>query len=77
MDRFKKTLLKLFSIAYRSRCSIPIIISTACMLLGFKFRLDFQLEAQPVEEEEEEEYETEDSDQESEDGTNNQSIPVN
>lgn len=69
MDRFKKTLLKLFSIAYRSRCSIPIIISTACMLLGFKFRLDFQLEAQPVEEEEEYDEES-DSDQDSEDGGN-------
>jgi len=47
------------------------------MLLGHRLIIDFQLEAQIVEEEEEEEYETEDSDQESEDGTYNQSVPVN
>lgn len=46
------------------------------MLLGHRLIIDFQLEAQIVEEEEEE-YETEDSDQESEDGTYNQSVPVN
>jgi len=53
MDKLRKTLLGLFSIAYRSRCSIPIIISTVCMALGFTFRLDFQLEAEPQEDEEE------------------------
>jgi len=79
MDRFGKTLLKLFSFAYRSRCTIPTIVSIALMLSNRKISAHFQGEDQLIEEDEfsEEETETE-SEQESdqEDDSSRVSTPL-
>jgi len=67
MDRFGKTLLKLFSFAYRSRCTIPTIVSIALMLSNRKISAHFQGEDQLIEEDDFSEEETEseeESDQE-------------
>jgi len=54
----KVTLLSLFSVAYKSRCSLPLLISVGFMLLDLHMRLELEIEArvQPeVREEEQEE----------------------
>jgi len=63
---FKKTLLKLFSFAYRSRSSIPTIISIAYMLSKYKPDLNIEWEDRiPVEEDDF----SDDSDEDSDDST--------
>jgi len=66
MDKLKTTILNLFNIAYRSRCSLPILISTAFMVLGFNLRLEFQFDAHPLEEQEELSEEEEEEEEEGE-----------
>lgn len=55
------TLLSLFSVAYKSRCSLPLLISVGFMLLDLHMRLELEIEArvQPEEEEEREEQDQE------------------
>jgi len=44
MEKLKFTLLHLFDIAYRSRCSLPLLISTAYMAFGFTLSVDVQVD---------------------------------
>ena len=39
------TLLSLFSVAYKSRCSLPLLISVGFMLLDLHMRLELEIEA--------------------------------
>jgi len=62
--KFKSTLLNLFDFAYRSRYSLPIIVSAACLVVGCKIRFDITFEIQEEEEEDtSEESSDDDSDQ--------------
>ncbi len=37
------TLLSLFSVAYKCRCTLPILVSVGFMLLDVNIRLEFQV----------------------------------
>jgi len=39
------SLLALFSLAFKSRCSLPILVSVGFMLLDFNLTLDLEVEA--------------------------------
>jgi len=56
-DSLRATLLSLFSVAYQSRCSLPLLVSVGFMVLDLHMRLELEIEArvQPevVEEQEE------------------------
>jgi len=39
-DSVRATLLSLFSVAYKSRCSLPLLISVGFMLLDLHMRLE-------------------------------------
>jgi len=43
MEKFKFTLLRLFDIAYRTRCSLPLLISTVFMVSSWNFSIDVEL----------------------------------
>ncbi len=47
----------LFGLAFRSRVSLPLLVSAGCMLLDLHLRLDVEIEANIVEQEVEEEEE--------------------
>jgi len=53
MEKLKTTLLNLFGIAYRARCSLPLLVSTAFMFLGLRFRIGIELEVHPLDQEDE------------------------
>jgi len=44
-DSVRATLLSLFSVAYKSRCSLPLLISVGFMLLDLHMRLELEIEA--------------------------------
>ena len=44
-DSVRATLLSLFSAAYKSRCSLPLLISVGFMLLDLHMRLELEIEA--------------------------------
>jgi len=57
-ESVRATLLSLFSVAFKSRCSLPLLVSVGFMLLDLHMRLELEIEArvQPeVREETEEE----------------------
>lgn len=39
------SLLSLFTVAYKSRCSLPLLISVGFMLLDLHMRLELEIEA--------------------------------
>lgn len=63
-DSFRSSLLSLFSVAYKSRCSLPLLISVGFMLLDLHMRLELEIEAhvQPEQNIESENTEVEESD---------------
>jgi hypothetical protein len=44
-DSLRSSLLTLFSVAYKSRCSLPLLISVGFMLLDLHMRLELEIEA--------------------------------
>jgi len=44
-DSLRCSLLSLFSVAYKSRCSLPLLISVGFMLLDLHMRLELEIEA--------------------------------
>lgn len=44
-DSLRSSLLSLFSVAYKSRCSLPLLISVGFMLLDLHMRLELEIEA--------------------------------
>jgi len=44
-ESVRATLLSLFSVAYKSRCSLPLLISVGFMLLDLHMRLELEIEA--------------------------------
>lgn len=46
-DTLRATLLSLFSVAYKCRCTLPILVSVGFMLLDVNIRLEFQVDAHP------------------------------
>jgi hypothetical protein len=44
-DSVRATLLGLFSVAYKSRCSLPLLVSVGFMLLDLHMRLELEIEA--------------------------------
>jgi len=44
-DSLRGSLLSLFSVAFKSRCSLPILISVGFMLLDLHIRLDLEIDA--------------------------------
>ena len=44
-DSVRATLISLFSVAYKSRCSLPLLISVGFMLLDLHMRLELEIEA--------------------------------
>jgi len=44
-DNLRSSLLTLFSVAYKSRCSLPLLISVGFMLLDLHMRLELEIEA--------------------------------
>jgi len=44
-DGLRSSLLTLFSVAYKSRCSLPLLISVGFMLLDLHMRLELEIEA--------------------------------
>jgi len=63
-DSFRSSLLSLFSVAYKSRCSLPLLISVGFMLLDLHMRLELEIEAhvEPEQNTETENRGSEDSD---------------
>jgi len=61
-DHLRSSLLSLFSVAYKSRCSLPLLISVGFMLLDLHMRLELEIEAhvQPEQQTETENSEPED-----------------
>jgi len=41
----RSSLLSLFTVAYKSRCSLPLLISVGFMLLDLHMRLELEIEA--------------------------------
>ena len=58
-ESVRATLLSLFSVAFKSRCSLPLLVSVGFMLLDLHMRLELEIEArvQPEVREETEEEE--------------------
>ena len=58
-ESLRATLLSLFSVAYHSRCSLPLLVSVGFMVLDLHMRLELEIEArvQPEVAEEQEEQE--------------------
>lgn len=48
------SLLALFALAFKSRCSLPILVSVGFMLLDFQLTLDLEVEAHVLAEENQE-----------------------
>ena len=44
-DSVRATLISLFSVAYKSRCSLPLLVSVGFMLLDLHMRLELEIEA--------------------------------
>lgn len=44
-DSLRSSILSLFSVAYNSRCSLPLLISAGFMLLDLHIRLDLEIDA--------------------------------
>jgi len=44
-ETVRATLLSLFSVAYQSRCSLPLLISAGFMILDIHMRLELEIEA--------------------------------
>ena len=44
-DGLRSSLLSLFTVAYNSRCSLPLLISVGFMLLDLHMRLELEIEA--------------------------------
>jgi len=44
-DCLRSSLISLFSVAYNSRCSLPLLISVGFMLLDLHMRLELEIEA--------------------------------
>ena len=42
-DGLRSSLLSLFSVAYKSRCSLPLLISVGFMLLDLHMRIELEL----------------------------------
>jgi len=42
-ETLHSTLLSLFSVAYKCRCTLPILVSVGFMLLDVNIRLEFQV----------------------------------
>ena len=42
-DSLRCSLLSLFSVAYKSRCSLPLLISVGFMLLDLHMRLELEI----------------------------------
>jgi len=51
-EGLRASILTLFSMAYKSRCSLPILISVGFMLLDLHMRLELEIEAHVLEQEE-------------------------
>jgi len=63
-DNLRSSLLSLFSVAFKSRCSLPLLISVGFMLLDLHMRLELEIEAhvQPEQNTETENVGSEESD---------------